>query len=74
MPSTPTEENTSPGGVTIPTEKRDRMMTGWAASPAGSPWSKNVDPLAGRPEEVFHKGDVGNVCHTGRLDEAEDSV
>lgn len=55
-PSTPTEEETSPG-VTDPVEKRDRMAIGWAPSPTGSPWSKSVNPLAGRPEEVFYEGD-----------------
>lgn len=54
-PTMPTKEETSPG-VTDPVEKCDRMTIGWAASPTGSPRSKNVDPLAGRPEEVFYEG------------------
>jgi len=72
--STLTEDETSPGEVTGPAEKRESMITGWAPSPTGSPWSKNVDPLAGRPEEIFDEGDVGGVCQTGRVGQAEGSV
>lgn len=49
-----------------PQEGDDRIMIGWAP-----PQSKNVDLLAERPEEVFHKVDMGDVCQTGRLDQAE---
>lgn len=65
-PSTPTEEETSPGGVKGLVENHDRITIGWAP-----PQSKNVDLLAGRPEEAFHKLDMGDVCQTGRLGRAE---
>lgn len=60
-PSTPTGQVASPGGVTGPADKHDRVMIGWTASAAGSPWSKSVDPVAGRPE-VFYEGHMGCVC------------
>ena len=39
-PSTPTEEETSPGGVMGPAEKHDRMMIGWQYHTQGHPGAK----------------------------------